>query len=681
MVMKFSVYAKLMTMMIGCVLFFSSHLAVANSSAQISEPSTSIENISLYFLFASLTLLLLTVLRLLQYRRQIEKKASELVTINEQMQLEIDERKRIQEALQESEERYALAARGANDGLWDLNLKTNEIYFSSRWKSMLGFQDDEIGNGIQEWFHRVHPDDFGKLKKDISDHLNNRTPHFENEHRLLNKEDVYLWMLSRGLAVRDSSGTTVRIAGSLTDITGRKEAEQQLIKSAFYDALTGLPNRALFMDRLQMAFAYKKRHSDHLFAVLFLDLDRFKNINDSFGHLIGDELLVLVSERLKAHTRPDDTIARFGGDEFVVLLGDVKEVSDATYIADRINNILKEPFHLMHHELYINATIGIAISANEYQQPEEILRDADTAMYNAKLSGKAGYLIFDKSMHVNALDLLELEIDLRHAIERKEFVIYYQPIISLGNRSIIGFEALVRWNHPHRGLLLPMEFIPLAEETGLIIPLSLWIIREACRQMRIWQQRFPSDLPLTVSVNISPKHLANTNFIAHITDVLDETNLNPEQLALEITENAMIENTDYMVSLFSQLKDLGIKINIDDFGTGYSSLSYLQRFSINTVKIDQSFISGLSKNEKNVEIVQSIINMAHNMKLHVIAEGVEQSENLQTLENLKCEYAQGFFFSYPLSMHETEMLLSRQNTNADVINSHLKGTPGPGVID
>jgi len=302
-------------------------------------------------------------------------------------------------------------------------------------------------------------------------------------------------------------------------------------------------------------------------------------------------------------------------------------------------------------------------------------------MYNAKLSGKAGYLIFDKSMHVNALDLLELEIDLRHAIERKEFVIYYQPIISLGNRSIIGFEALVRWNHPHRGLLLPMEFIPLAEETGLIIPLSLWIIREACRQMRIWQQRFPSDLPLTVSVNISPKHLANTNFIAHITDVLDETNLNPEQLALEITENAMIENTDYMVSLFSQLKDLGIKINIDDFGTGYSSLSYLQRFSINTVKIDQSFISGLSKNEKNVEIVQSIINMAHNMKLHVIAEGVEQSENLQTLENLKCEYAQGFFFSYPLSMHETEMLLSRQNTNADVINSHLKGTPGPGVID
>jgi diguanylate cyclase (GGDEF)-like protein/PAS domain S-box-containing protein len=629
---------------------------------------TSIENISLYILFASLTVLLFTMLRLLQYRRQIEKKAAELAAANEQMQLEIKERTRIQRALQESEERYALAARGANDGLWDWNLKTNDIYFSSRWKSMLGFQDDETGNSIQEWFHRVHPDDISKLKKDISDHLNGRTPHFENEHRLLNKENVYIWVLSRGLAVRDSDGSTVRMAGSLTDITGRKKAEEQLTQSAFYDTLTGLPNRALFMDRLQMSFDYKKRHEDHLFAVLFLDLDRFKNINDSFGHLIGDELLVLVSERLRSHIRPDDTIARFGGDEFVVLLGDVKEVHDATHIADRINNILTEPFHLMHYELYINATIGIAISTNEYQHPEEILRDADTAMYNAKLRGKAGYVVFDKTMHVNALDLLELEIDLRHAIERKEFVMYYQPIVSLENRSIVGFEALVRWNHPQRGLLLPMGFIPLAEETGLIIPMSLWIIREACKQIRIWQQQFPSDLTLVVSVNVSPKHLANANFINHITDILDETSLNPEQLALEITENTLIDNTDYMASLFSKLKDMGIKINIDDFGTGYSSLSYLQRFSINTVKIDQSFISRLSKNEKDVEIVQSIINMAHNMKIHVIAEGVEQSENLRTLENLKCEYAQGFFFSYPLDIYETEKLLAQQNTHTSVID-------------
>jgi diguanylate cyclase (GGDEF)-like protein/PAS domain S-box-containing protein len=617
-------------------------------------------NVSAYLFLAGLALLLLAVLRLLQYRRQIEKKASELAVSNEQMQSEIKERIRIQEALRESEERYALAARGANDGLWDWNLKTNEIYFSSRWKSMLGFPDDEIGNNIHEWFHRVHPDDISKLKKDISDHLNKRTPHFENEHRLMNKENVYLWFLSRGLAVRESDGVTVRMAGSLTDITERKKTEEQLIKSAFYDVLTGLPNRALFMDRLQMSFAYKKRHGDHQFAVLFLDLDRFKNVNDSFGHLIGDELLILVSERLRSHIRPEDTIARFGGDEFVILLGDIKGIEDATNIADRIKDIMMESFHLMSYELYINATIGIAISADEYQRPEEILRDADTAMYNAKLRRKAGYVIFDKTMHVNALDLLELEIDLRHAIDRGEFVMYYQPIVSLENRSIVGFEALVRWNHPQRGLLLPMEFIPLAEETGLIVPLSLWIISESCRQMRAWQKQFPSDSSLTVSVNVSPKHLASANFINHITDILRETKLDPRQLALEITENSLIENTVYMSSLFLQLKELGIKVNIDDFGTGYSSLSYLQRFAINTVKIDQSFIAQLNNNEKDAEIVQSIINMAHNMKMHVIAEGVEQSGNLRTLENMKCEYAQGFFFSHPLNIHETEALLGRQ---------------------
>jgi len=666
--MKFIKYAKFKAIILGVVFFFSSHLAAANSSLEVNERSTFPEHPSFIFLFISLTLLLIAILQLLQYRRQIEKKSLELSTANKQLQIEIEERAQIHTALQESKERYALAARGANDGLWDWNLKTNEIYFSSRWKSMLGFQDDAIEDRLQEWFQRVHPDDINKLKKDISDHLNEGTSHFENEHRLLNKKEDYLWVLSRGLAVRDTDGSCIRMAGSLTDITGRKKTEEQLIQNAFYDTLTGLPNRALFMDRLQMAFVHNKRNKDHLFAILFLDLDRFKNINDSFGHLIGDELLVLVAKRLRFHIRPDDTIARFGGDEFVVLLGNIKEVSDATKIAERINNVLTEPFHLMHHELYISITIGIAISTHEYQQPEETLRDADTAMYHAKLSGKACYLVFDKSMHVNALDRLELEIDLRHAIERKEFVLYYQPIISLENRSIIGFEALVRWNHPRRGFLLPMEFIPLAEETGLIIPLSLWIIREACRQILIWQQQIPSESPLVISINISPKHFKNYSFVDQIINILDETKLNPEHLALEITETVIMDNTDHMIAVLSQLKDLGIKIHIDDFGTGYSSLSYLQRFPINTLKIDRSFIGRLSGTGKDIEIVQSIINMAHNMKLHVIAEGVENAENLETLENLKCEYAQGYFFSHPLNINDAEVLIAQHNAYTNVID-------------
>jgi diguanylate cyclase (GGDEF)-like protein/PAS domain S-box-containing protein len=650
--MKFIKCAKFKVIVLGVVFFFFSHLADASSSLDVNERLTFLENPSVILLFLSLTLLLFAIWHLFRYRRRLS-------IANKQLQLEIEQRAQIQADLQESKERYALAARGANDGLWDWNLKTNEIYFSSRWKSMLGFQDDEIGDRLQEWFNRVHPDDVNKLKKDISDHLNEGTSHFENEHRLLNKKGDYLWVLSRGLAVRDTDGSSVRMAGSLTDISVPKKTQDQLLQNAVYDTLTGLPNRALFMDRLHMEFVHTKRNKHHLFAVLFLDLDRFKNINDSFGHLTGDEVIIAVAKRLSSHIRPDDTVARFGGDEFVVLLGDIKAVSDATNIAERIITILKEPFHLMHHELYISITIGIAIGTHEYQQPEEILRDADTAMYNAKVRGKACYLVFDKSMHVNALDRLELEIDLRHAIERKEFVLYYQPIIILENRTIMGFEALLRWQHPQRGFLLPMEFIPLAEETGLIIPLSLWIIREACRQMHIWQQQAPHESPLIISINISPKHFKHVNFVDQIITILDETTLNPEHLALEITETVIMDNTDRMIAVLSQLKDLGIKIHIDDFGTGYSSLSYLQRFPINTLKIDQSFIGRLGGTGKDVEIVQTIINMAKNMKLHVIAEGVEKAENLKILENLKCEYAQGYFFSHPLNVNEAEALLAQ----------------------
>jgi diguanylate cyclase (GGDEF)-like protein/PAS domain S-box-containing protein len=648
-----------------CNLFFSSG-AFANQSPQIPEPVLFFPHFTVYLLCASLTLLLFATWYLFRYRRQIEKKALELSITNDQLHMEIEQRAQIQTALQESQERYELAASGANDGLWDWNLQTNDIYYSPRWKSMLRFEDDEIGARLQEWFHRVHPDDIRKLKKDISDHLNGVTPHFQNEHRLMNKKQDYLWVLSRGLAVRNTDGTSVRMAGSLTDISGRKKTEEQLIQNALYDNLTGLPNRALFMDRLQMAFVHNKRNTDHLFAILFLDLDRFKNINDSFGHLTGDKMLVLVAQRLRAHIRPDDTIARFGGDEFVVLLGNIKDESDATKIADRINNVLTEPFHLMHHDLYVAITIGIAISNHEYQQPEEILRDADTAMYHAKLRGKGSYLVFDKSMHTDALDRLEMEIDLRHAIEREEFVLYYQPIISLENRSIIGFEALVRWHHPQRGFLSPMEFIPLAEETGLIVPLSLWIIREACTQMLSWQRQSPHEPPLVISINISPVHFKNTAFVDQIRKILDETKLNPEHLALEITETVMMDNTDHIVAVFSELQDLGIKIHIDDFGTGYSSLSYLQRFPISTLKIDQSFIGRLTGTGKNTELVQSIINMAHNMKLRVIAEGVEKEENLKTLEFLKCEYAQGYLFSHPLNSNEAEIFLMKQNAHQSI---------------
>ena len=655
------------SILLGIIVLFFSAPAEGTAAVSAGERLSLLENPTVILLCFSLALLLFATWYLFRYRGQLERKASELAHTNEQLQREIERRAQVQTALQESQDRYALAASGSNDGLWDWDLQTDDIYFSPRWKSMLGFEDDEMEGSLQEWFHRVHPDDIHKLRKDISEHLNGVTPHFENEHRLRNKRGDYLWVLSRGLAVRNTDGASIRMAGSLTDISNRKKTEQQLIQNAFYDSLTGLPNRALFMDRLNMAFVHSRRNPDHLFAILFLDLDRFKNINDSFGHVTGDELLVLVAKRLRAHIRPDDTIARFGGDEFVVLLGGIKKESDATVIAERINGILMEPFQLLHHDLYVGITIGIAISNPDYQQPEEILRDADTAMYHAKLQGKSCYLVFDKSMHINAVDRLELEIDLRHAIEKREFVLYYQPIISLQSRRIIGFEALVRWNHPQRGFLLPMEFIPLAEETGLIIPLSLWILREACAQMVSWQRQSSHGEGLIISVNISAVHFRNAGFVDQITKILNETSLNPGHLALEITETVMMDNTDHIVSVLTRLQDLGVEIHVDDFGTGYSSLSYLQRLPISTLKIDQSFIGRLTGVGKDIEIVQSIIKMAHNMQLDVIAEGVEKLENLHTLESLNCEFAQGYFFSHPLNRDDAELFMVKQHTRDNAV--------------
>ncbi len=635
-----------------------SHTPIAGTAFAATEYTLPIfSDLTVYMLFGSMTILLCAILLFFRYRRQIDQKAADLSIANARLQDEVAYRTAVQKELQETQERYELAARGSNDGLWDWNLLTNEIYLSPRWKSILGFSEKEIENTLHEWFHRVHPEDIHKLKKDIADHIDGMTPHFQNEHRLRNKEDEYLWVLSRGLAVRDDDGVSTRMAGSLTDISQRKKTEEQLIRNAFYDALTGLPNRALFMDRLQMTFIRGRRKKDHLFAILFLDLDRFKNINDSFGHLTGDELLVLVAKRLKTHMRPDDTIARFGGDEFAMLLNGIREENDAMRIAERINNILAEPFLLKHHELYVSASIGIAISTPDYQHPEEILRDADTAMYHAKLRGRSCCLVFDKSMHVNALDRLELEIDMRHAIERQEFVLYYQPILSLNDQSVIGFEALVRWNHPKRGLLLPMEFIPLGEETGLIIPLSVWIIREACRQMREWLDDPASDPSLIISINVSPVHFKHPGFVDQILTILRETKMTPEQVALEITESVMMENTEQMGAILSRLRDVGVKIHVDDFGTGYSSLSYLQQFPINMLKIDQSFIKRLVGHGKDLDIVQSIITMAHNMKLNVIAEGIEKEENLKALENMRCEFGQGFLFAHPLNTEEAEKLI------------------------
>ncbi|MBD2000050.1 EAL domain-containing protein [Leptolyngbya sp. FACHB-541] len=583
------------------------------------------------------------------------------------LQTDVSDRKQSEAALRESEERYALAVRGANDGIWDWNLKTSEIYFSPRWKSMLGYLDEEITNQLDEWFERVHPEDLDWVKVKIAAHLDGLTPHFENEHRMLHRDGTYRWMLSRGLAVRDAKGKATRIAGSQTDITTHKQAEEQLLHDAFYDALTGLPNRALLTDRLKQVVQMAKRDSSYQFAVLFIDVDRFKVINDSLGHMLGDELLMAIAQRLCDCLRPTDTVARLGGDEFVILLEDINDVNSVTTIADRVQQELTLPFSLNGHEVFTSASIGIALSETGYELPEDLLRDADTAMYRAKAQGRARYEIFNTGMHVRALALLHLETDLRRAIaadqltgDRQEFQLYYQPIVSLKTRCVVGFEALLRWQHPTRGFISPVEFIPIAEETGLIIPIGDWVLREACRQMQIWHAEFPMKLPLSLSVNLSSKQFT-PRLIRQIERVLQDTHLDTRSLRLEITESALMENLESAADLLAQVRSLGIQLSMDDFGTGYSSLSYLHRFPIDTLKIDRSFIKKVDADGEQLAIVRTIITLAWNLGMDVVAEGVETLKQLAQLRSLKCEYGQGYLFSKPLDSQAAQRVIAAQS--------------------
>jgi diguanylate cyclase (GGDEF)-like protein len=443
------------------------------------------------------------------------------------------------------------------------------------------------------------------------------------------------------------------------DITERKRVEQQLLHDALHDGLTGLANRALFTDRLERAIAQVFR-GDYLFAVLFLDLDRFKVINDSLGHIVGDQLLIAIARRLETCLRSNDLIARLGGDEFAILLEDIKDTDYATQVGERVQKELMQPFHIDGHEIFAATSIGIAFSTNGYQLPQELLRDADTAMYHAKALGKSRYQIFDPGMHIRAVALLQLETDLRRALQRHEFQVYYQPIVSLQNQKLSGFEALLRWNHPERGVISPTEFIPVAEETGLIIPLGEWVLREACCQMRIWQEEFPAAADLTISVNISGKQFSHPNLVEQIQNILQQTGLDTHSLKLEITESRFMENIESTVAMLSELQALGIQLSMDDFGTGYSSLSYLNRFPINTLKIDRSFISSVDTDAEKLEIIRTVVMLAWNLGMDVVAEGVETAEQFAQLKILKCESGQGYFFSKPLNSTTAQNLIATE---------------------
>jgi len=573
---------------------------------------------------------------------------------------DIGRRKEAEKALRASEERYALAARGANDGLWDWEVQSGSAYFSDRWKSILGYTEGEVTDNVEAWLSRVHPEDFERVQSELDAHFRGESEQFENEHRVRHKDGSFHWVLMRGLAIRDAGGHPQRMAGSLTDISSRKTVEEQLAKDALYDPLTGLPNRAFFTNLLERSVRRVRRRDEYKFALLFMDLDRFKLVNDSLGHETGDELLVGVAERLERCLRPGDVVARLAGDEFCILVDAITDARDAFHVAERVQEELKTPFILNGHRIFASASIGIASSDDYTGDPENLLRDADTAMYRAKARGRARVEVFDKAMHARAMKVLELESDLRTALENGEFRLVYLPVVSLESGEIKGLEALLRWEHPERGLVPPAEFVPAAEETGVIMPLGLWVLEQACLQMAEWKSRFAEHDELTISVNLSAKQLQQADLVEQVAAVLQKSGIEPSRLKLEVTETVLMDDLDYSTSVVQKLNELGIQVQIDDFGTGYSSLSYLNRLHIDTLKIDRSFINSLGESGERSVVVQAIIRLARELGINVIAEGVETSEQLNSLRSLECGHGQGFLFSQPVSAEGVALLLSRQ---------------------
>ena len=624
---------------------------------QVSELTDQVQ--ILFFVLSTLgvTLVATRVSRfLVDLNRSLEERVRERTLALEQ---EVHERRRVEAALRQSEERYALAAQGSNDGLWDWDLEKNELYLSPRWKQMLGYDETELSNSPHEWFERVHPDDLPKLQVALGTHPADCDTHFRIEHRMRHRDGSYRWMLSRGLAICDTEGRALRIAGSLTDITARKKVEDQLLHDAFHDALSGLANRSLFLDRLGQSLTRTKRRQGFHFAVLFLDLDRFKLINDSLGHLSGDRALVTVARRLETCVRPGDTVARLGGDEFAVLLDDVRNLEDVERLTQQMEDRLAAPFQVDGNEMYVSASIGIAFGTAGYERPEDVLRDADAAMYRAKALGRNRHEVFNETLHLEAMDRLRLETDLRRAVQEQSFRLQYQPIVCLADGRVTAFEALVRWWHPVWGVVPPDQFIQVAEETGLILPIGRWVLSHACERMHQWQLDHPSDPPLAINVNLSRRQLLQADLVEQIRYILERTGLPPESLRLEITESAILDNPEAAVEFLRHLQALAIGLCVDDFGTGYSSLSSLQQFPVSVLKIDRSFIRGMGPEGERDEIVRAVVSLAHSLRMEVVAEGVETEGQLARLRAMNCDYGQGYLLCQALDADGIERLMER----------------------
>ena len=586
---------------------------------------------------------------------------------------------RVRRQLAENNKLFQLISENAADMIAVVDTDGHRVYNSPAYQRILGYSPEELAATLAT--HQIHPDDCARVleaaEKARLTGIGERL-----EYRIRHKDGSWRVLESTASAIRGPNGESEGLVVVNRDISDRKRAEDLLVHNAFHDGLTDLPNRALFLDRLGRAIAVARRHADFKFAVLFIDIDGFKVFNDSLGHATGDALLIQIAHRLTGCLRrvntisrtrfgdslespaSENTLARPGGDEFVVLAEELGNPSDAIRVAERIQEKLAVPFSLGSHKIGVTASIGIVFKGHiGNDAPEELLRDAEIAMYRAKHSGKARCEVFDNAMHAGALKRLQLETDMRKALELGEFLVYYQPIVSLRNKQIVGFEALTRWQRP-QGIVMPNEFIAVANEIGVIVSINQQLMLDAFRQLRRWQEIFPSDPPLTMSVNISPKQFQQADLSAQIGQILQQSGVDPNCVNLEITETIAMADAEKSAIVLQELKALGVHLEIDDFGTGYSSLSRLQRFPVDTLKIDRAFISRMDSDLETHEIVRTIVMLAQNLGLKVVAEGVETEDQVEMLKRVSCKLAQGYLFSKPVAPHAVEKLLECNRSRA-----------------
>lgn len=617
------------------------------------------------YVFVTMILIYSLVLkRLLLFEKAIKKIYSnfedlnsaneESIALEEELRQQFDELELHRNALIVSEQRYELAVEGADCGIWDWDIKNDIHYVSPKWKTYLGYCENELDNNFDTWANLLHPDEKESVISKVDSYILSKTGSYENVYRMLCKDGNYKWILSKGKAIWNSEGKAIRLAGSFTDISEHKHIEDRLNLLAYYDTLTELPNRVLFEIKIKELITEKNK-SNTKFALIYMDIDNFKHINDTLGHMSGDLFLKYISDILKSQVKAPDFAARLSGDEFAIIIENINDKND---VINRIQILLKhlrKPWMLDNQEFFISFSIGVAIYPEHGDTLSLLLKNSDIAMYCVKKNMKDDYCFYSDNIQTENVKQIRMINELRHAIDNEEFALVYQPIIDLNSGKLIGVESLVRWIHPIKGVISPMEFIPLAEETGLIHEIGKWVLKTALFQKKTWEdQGYPH---IKMSVNISGKRVTNDDLISEVRDLILKTNLNSEEIQLEVTETAVMEDINASTRVLKELRDMGVKIALDDFGTGYSSLTYLERLPIDIVKLDRTFIKGISNVGQSNVIVESVIKLTHDLNLGIVAEGIETKDQLEFLKLNNCDYGQGYLFSKPVTEEEIEKLL------------------------